>query len=229
MTDPARAALEEKLPGSMGHEQWLRRRHAAPGDVVRDAAVLMLFGRGTPPRTEGGRREVERLEAAGASDVDVLLLQRASRLRHHPGQVAFPGGRRDPEDVDEVAVALREAEEETGLDPAGVAILGTMDPLYVPVSRFDVTPVIAWWENPVDVRPVDPGETEHVYRVPVADLVAPGNRGTFSPPDRSYSTPAFDVEVLRVWGFTAGLLEHALDTLGWATDWDRNAHIDIRL
>lgn len=224
--DPARTALEV-LPGSMGSEQWLRCRHAQPHEIVREASVLMLFGRGLTARTAAGREESARLAELGIDDVDVLLLQRASTLRHHPGQVAFPGGGQDPEDADAVAAALREAEEETGLDPAGIDVVGTMDPLFIPVSRFDVTPVIAWWENPSDVRVVDHGESSRVYRVPVADLVAPANRGTFAPPDRAYSTPAFDVGVLRVWGFTAGLLEYALDELGWARPWDRDAYIHI--
>lgn len=227
--DPARAALD-RLPGSVGHEQWLRRHSAEPdGGAIRDAAVLMLFGRGQRPRTRAGLQEARRLDELGIGDVDVLLLQRASTLRHHPGQVAFPGGGRDPEDADAVAAALREAEEETGVDPAGVEVVGTMEPLFIPVSRFDVTPVIAWWQRPTHVRVMDSGESARVYRVPIADLVAPANRGTFAAPDRAYSTPAFDAGVLRIWGFTAGLLEYALEELGWARDWDREAHIEIQL
>ncbi|GAA4284621.1 CoA pyrophosphatase [Brevibacterium daeguense] len=228
VTDPARHALD-RLPRSIGHEQWLRRHHAEPDERVRDAAVLMLFGRGQKPRTRAGADEVERLEGMNAADVDVLLLQRASTLRHHPGQVAFPGGGQDPEDADAVAAALREAEEETGVDRSGIEIVGTMDSLYIPVSRFDVTPVIGWWQRPSAVRVMDRAESARVYRVPIADLVAPANRGTFTPPNRAYSTPAFDVGVLRVWGFTAGLLEFALEELGWARDWDRETHIEIQI
>ncbi|WP_349827139.1 NUDIX hydrolase [Brevibacterium litoralis] len=227
-TDAARAAVAT-LPGALGDDQWLRLRHASPGQVVRDASVLMLFGRGTAPRTPAGREELDRLDGLGVADVDVLLLQRSSKLRHHPGQVAFPGGRVDPEDTGPVDAALREAVEETGLDTTGVEMLGTMEPLFIPVSRFEVTPVIAWWRSPSPVRVVDPGETASVHRIPVADLVAPANRGTFFPPDRAYSTPAFDTGVLRVWGFTAGLLEYALDHMGWAREWNRDAYVHIEL
>ena len=217
----------ENLAASNGSPEWLRRSKA-PGDAsVRDAAVLMLFGRGGRPRTDAGRAEASRLADVGVDDVDIVLLQRASSLRHHPGQVAFPGGGRDPEDDSLVAAALREAQEEAGIVPSSVDVLGQMDPLYIPVSRFQVTPVIGYWTQPGAVRVMDHAESYSVYRVSAADLVAPANRGTFARPDLKITTPAFDVGVLKVWGFTAGILDFALDHLGWAGEWDRDAHIDI--
>ncbi|AZL12168.1 CoA pyrophosphatase [Brevibacterium aurantiacum] len=216
----------ENLAASNGSPEWLRRTPAPDDHSVRDAAVLMLFGRGGQPRTDAGRGESSRLADFGV-DVDIVLLQRASTLRNHPGQVAFPGGGRDPEDDSLVAAALREAQEEAGIVPATVDVLGQMDPLYIPVSKFQVTPVIGYWAQPGAVRVMDKSESYSVYRVSVADLVAPANRGTFSRPDLKITTPAFDVGVLKVWGFTAGILDFALDHLGWAGDWDRDAHIDI--
>lgn len=217
----------ERLAASESSKLWLRRL-SAPADVAtRDAAVLMLFGRGGTPRTLGGRAELARLDRLGVADVDIVLLQRAQTLRHHPGQVAFPGGGRDPEDVSLSAAALREAEEEAGIVPGSVDVLGEMDPLYIPVSKFEVTPVVGYWRAPGAVRVVDHAESHSVYRVSVADLIAPANRGSFSRPDLEITTPAFDVGVLRVWGFTAGILDYALDELGWSRDWDRAAPIDI--
>ncbi|MGO1324436.1 MAG: NUDIX hydrolase [Brevibacterium aurantiacum] len=216
----------ENLAASNGSPEWLRRTPAPDDHSVRDAAVLMLFGRGGQPRTDAGRGESSRLADFGV-DVDIVLLQRASTLRNHPGQVAFPGGGRDPEDDSLVAAALREAQEEAGIVPATVDVLGQMDPLYIPVSKFQVTPVIGYWAQPGAVRVMDKSESYSVYRVSVADLVAPANRGTFSRPDLKITTPAFDVGVLKVWGFTAGILDFALDHLGWAGDCDRDAHIDI--
>lgn len=217
----------EKLAASNGSPEWLRRAKAPGDDSVRDAAVLMLFGRGGQPRTEAGRAESSRLADFGVDDVDIVLLQRASTLRNHPGQVAFPGGGRDPEDDSLVAAALREAQEEAGIVPSTVDVLGQMDPLYIPVSKFQVTPVIGYWAQPGAVRVMDRSESYSVYRISAADLVAPANRGTFSRPDLKVTTPAFDVGVLKVWGFTAGILDFALDHLGWAGDWDREANIDI--
>lgn len=221
-----RAQLAD-LATSKGSPMWLRRSRAQGDAPARDAAVLMLFGRGGAPRTEAGRTELSRLADLGVDDVDIVLLQRANTLRNHPGQVAFPGGGRDPEDSSMIAAALREAEEEAGIAPSTVDVLGQMDPLYIPVSKFEVTPVVGYWARPGAVRVVDEAESYSVYRVSVADLVAPSNRGTFSRPDLKISTPAFDVGVLRVWGFTAGILDFALDHLGWAGEWDRDAHIDI--
>lgn len=216
-----------RLAASTGSPLWLRRAKA-PGDaVVRDAAVLMLFGRGGTPRTDAGLAALPHLEAKGVADVDIVLLQRASTLRLHPGQVAFPGGGRDPEDDSMVAAALREAEEEAGIVPASVDVLGELEPLYIPVSKFQVTPVVGYWAVPGVVTVMDEAESYSVYRVAIADLVAPANRGSFSRPDLAITTPAFDVGVLKVWGFTAGILDFALDELGWALDWDRTAPIDI--
>ncbi|MDN5585246.1 MAG: CoA pyrophosphatase [Brevibacterium sp.] len=217
----------ENLAASDGSPLWLRRAKAPDDVTVRDAAVLMLFGRGGRPRTDAGRIQASRLADLGVDDVDIVLLQRANTLRNHPGQVAFPGGGRDSGDDSLVAAALREAQEEAGIVPSTVDVLGQMDPLYIPVSKFQVAPVIGYWAQPGAVRVMDKSESYSVYRISVADLVAPANRGTFARPDLKITTPAFDVGVLKVWGFTAGILDFALDHLGWAEEWDRDEPIDI--
>ncbi|GGC32139.1 coenzyme A pyrophosphatase [Brevibacterium sediminis] len=227
IADGALRGQLEDLAASHGSPLWLRRQKDAAEQSARDAAVLMLFGRGGEPRTEAGGAEASRLAELGVADVDIVLLQRAATLRHHPGQVAFPGGGRDPEDDSMAAAALREAEEEAGISPDTVEVLGEMDPLYIPVSKFEVTPVIGYWRQPGQVQVMDQRESYSVYRVAIADLVAPANRGTFARPDLKISTPAFDVGVLKVWGFTAGILDFALDHLGWAGDWDKKAPIAI--
>ncbi|WGW11072.1 CoA pyrophosphatase [Saxibacter everestensis] len=203
------------------------RPHRSPSDDARDAAVLMLFGKGTMPRTDAGRSLLPKLEHAGMADIDVLLLQRAATLRHHAGQVAFPGGAVDAEDTDVTAAALREAEEETGLAPDGVEVLGQLTPIFLPPSKFLVTPVVAWSPTQSPVRVMDHGESASVYRVPVADLLAAPNRGSYVHPS-GYHGPAFDVGVLTVWGFTAGLLDFAFDQLSWALPWDSNRLIELR-
>jgi 8-oxo-dGTP pyrophosphatase MutT (NUDIX family) len=167
-------------------------------------------------------RVPSRAEGPVARDLDVLLLRRASTLGSHAGQVAFPGGRLDASDAGPIEGALREAVEETGLDPAGVEPLGTLPTFPVDVSRHIVTPVPAWWTRPSEVVAVDHAETVDVFRIPVADLLDPENRRTsvVSRGSQTYRSPAFDVGGMTVWGFTGIVLSRVFDELGWSQPWD---------
>jgi 8-oxo-dGTP pyrophosphatase MutT (NUDIX family) len=140
-------------------------------------------------------------------------------MRTHAGQPAFPGGAADPGDKDPAATALREAQEEVGLDPASATVLMTLPELYIPVSRFVVTPVLAWWHAPHPVQPGHPDEVERVARLSVADLVDPANRVRVQ--HRSgWVGPAFEVSDMLVWGFTAGVIATLLDLAGWSRPWE---------
>ncbi|MDI5962968.1 CoA pyrophosphatase [Streptomyces sp. SL13] len=185
-------------------------RFLPPPDGGRQSAVLILFGEG--PRGP-----------------EVLLMQRSGSLRSHAGQTSFPGGALDPADGDPdgdgpVRAALREAWEETGLDPAGVQVFGVLPKLYIPVSRFVVAPVLGWWRSPTPVTAVDPAETAHVFTVPVADLADPANRATTVHPS-GYRGPSFAVCDVLVWGFTAGLLDRLLHLSGWERPWDQGREV----
>lgn len=190
--------------------------------TLRPAAVLVLFG------------VLDHLPASHAhravpADLDVLLVGRSPGLSHHPGQVAFPGGRVDPHDPSPEAAALREAVEETGLDPTGVEVLGSLAQVPVPVSRHLVTPVLAWWHERSAVAVVDVRESAHVFRAPVADLVDPGRRRSVvvRVGGGRHRTPAFLVGEHVVWGFTAMILDTVLEALGWAEPWDRGLEIPV--
>lgn len=200
---------------SAGRPAWLeqvlceieRERPAAfdtfapPVDPERRSAVLMLFG-----PAQGG-------------DVDVVLTARSRDLRAHPGQVSFPGGRIDPTDAGPVEAALREAQEEVGIEPDSVDVVGSMPPLFLTPSGNAVTPVLGWWPAPGAVRVVDPAEVEAVARVPLAELLDPQRRFTVVHPS-GYSGPGFDAGGLFVWGFTALLLGAVLDLAGLGEPWD---------
>lgn len=188
-------------------------RFLPPPAGGRPSAVLILFG-------------------AGEQGPEVLLLERASSLRSHAGQPSFPGGVIDAADGDPdgdgaLRAALREAEEETGLDPAGVQLFGVLPKLYIPVSGFVVTPVLGWWRKPSPVDAVDPAETARVFTVPVTDLTDPDNRRTVAHPS-GYRGPAFLVADVLVWGFTAGLLDRILHFSGWERPWDPRKEVPLR-
>ncbi|MFJ4470146.1 NUDIX hydrolase [Streptomyces sp. NPDC089424] len=185
-----------------------------------------------PPKDGGGRQSaVLILFGEGARGPELLLMERASSLRSHAGQPSFPGGALDPEDGDPKAdgplwAALREAEEETGVDPSGVQLFGVLPKLYIPVSEFVVTPVLAWWRKPSPVGVVDPNETARVFTVPVADLTDPVNRAMALHPS-GHRGPAFLVESALVWGFTAGIIDRLLHFAGWERPWDRDKQVPL--
>ncbi|MGV9269902.1 NUDIX hydrolase [Kitasatospora sp. NPDC003701] len=203
--EPVRDAAERVLPEQLS-------RFLPPAEGGRAAAVLMLFGEG-----EAGP--------------DLLLIERARSLRSHAGQPSFPGGALDPEDGDPdgpgpIAAALREAWEETGLDPSGVQVFAALPALYIPVSRFVVTPVLGWWREESPVRPVDAGETGAVFRVPITELTDPANRARLRHPS-GHLGPAFAVGGRLVWGFTAGVIDRVLHHSGLELPWDPARIVDL--
>lgn len=184
-------------------------RFEAPAEGGRESAVLMLFGPGTAASAE----------SEGDPGAEVVLTERATGLRSHPGQVSFPGGRVDAGDPGPVAAALREAAEEICLPMEGVEVQAEFPALYLPVSDSRITPVLAWWSRPQPLSVCSPVEVERVLHVPVAELVDPANRFTVTHPS-GYRGPAFEASGAFIWGFTAGLLSMVLDLAGLGRPWD---------
>jgi 8-oxo-dGTP pyrophosphatase MutT (NUDIX family) len=185
------------------------------------AADLGLF----PPPGAGGRQSAVLLLFGETDGVpDLLLIERSHHMRSHAGQPAFPGGAVDPGDDGVVGAALREAAEETGLDPAGAEVFATLPALYLVPSGFLVTPVLAWWRDPVPVAASDPAEVAAVHRVPLEELLDPANRLSIRAPS-GWVGPAFRVRGLLVWGFTAKLLDGLFRHVGWERPWD-DRHVE---
>lgn len=182
-------------------------RHPTPLDRGRPSAVLILLG-----------------EQVGQPDV--LLLQRANTMRNHAGEPAFPGGATDPTDAGPVETALREASEEVGVEPDSVTVVAELPHLWIPFSGFVVCPVLAWWHAPHPVHPRAPEEVARVARLPLSDLTDPANRLRVRHPS-GHLGPAFQVEGMLVWGFTAGVLSTVLEWGGWARPWPTDRVVDL--
>ena len=188
------------LAGSVDALQLSPHFSSVP-DTARPAAVLMLF-------------------SDGVEGPELLLTERASTMRNHPGQVSFPGGGADPDDVDATATALRESHEEVGLDPATVDVFGTLPTLWIPPSNFAVTPVLGYWREPTPLVPASTHEVVTVIHQPIRGLMDPANR--FSVLHATgWRGPAFEIGThMPLWGFTAGIISRLFEALGWEQPWD---------
>jgi 8-oxo-dGTP pyrophosphatase MutT (NUDIX family) len=162
--------------------------------IIRPAAVLV----GVLPRKEGPT---------------ALLTLRPTTMADHAGQVAFPGGKIDPLDLDEVAAALREAHEEVGIAPQDVDVLGKGAP-YVTGTRYRITPVIGLLPHDFDPVP-EPGEVAAVFETPLDFLMNPANHQTgeafYKGRHRTYYEMPHNG--YRIWGVTAGIIRRLYQTL----------------
>jgi 8-oxo-dGTP pyrophosphatase MutT (NUDIX family) len=151
--------------------------------------------------------------------LQVLFTRRSATLPHHQGQVAFPGGSRDEGDADAEATALREAEEEIGLHPADVRVLGRLDDIETVGSRFHITPVVGVAPHPYEWRPC-PREVDTIFTVPVRDLIAPGveREELWDFGGRQMPIRLFPVAGQVIWGATHRITRNLLDVLARVSD-----------
>ena len=140
---------------------------------------------------------------------------------------AFPGGTQDPEDVDAAACALREAQEEVGVNPSGVRIVAQLPQLWVPPTGFAVTPILGWWHTPNAVAPAE-AEVAAAHRVPIEELADPANRVRVAHPS-GFVGPGFEVADMIVWGFTGGLVASLLRLGGWERPWEPARVVQVQL
>jgi len=193
LSDKLRVALDNLLPGEDEDETYL----GTP--TLRDAAVLIAF----TDRPEPG----------------IILTQRPQWLRSHAGQVAFPGGKIDPGDVDAVDAALREAEEEIGLNRRDVTIAGTCD-AYRSGSGYHITPVLGVIPPDLPLDP-NPDEVEDWFEVPIDILFDPGNYALHHAHWQGHDRHYYDMmwQGRRIWGVTAGIIINLARRM--PADWHR--------
>ena len=205
-------AFRRRLPADVLAMVTAAKATASLRKDGRDAAVLVLF---SGPPSEAPNSDLP-------EDVDLLLTVRASTLRHHAGQAAFPGGASDPGDHGPVDTALREAREETGIDIDRLHPLATMERTFIAPSGFHVVPVLAYSADPGPVAVVDQAETAIVARVPLRAFINPANRLMVYRDSltRRFAGPAFLLNEMLVWGFTGQVISAMLDVAGWAKPWD---------
>ena len=140
------------------------------------------------------------------SGLSVLLTQRSADLKHHAGQVSFPGGRMEETDADIEVTALRETREEIGIAEEEVAIIGYLETMPT-VTGYAVTPVVGLIDGLVDLV-IDRTEVEYTFEVPLAFLLEPGNHRLVAREWQglSFSMVEFHFEGQRIWGATAQML-----------------------
>lgn len=162
---------------------------AGRGDVPTPAAVLVPM-------------------VAYENELHLLLTKRTSHLHDHPGQISFPGGRTDPEDISPEHTALREAKEEIGLPESHVEILGRL-PHYLTITGYQVTPIAALIKPGYIYQP-DPFEVAEIFEVPMSFLMNPKHheRRMWQGPDGSREFYAMPYENKFIWGATAGMLRN---------------------
>lgn len=136
----------------------------------------------------------------------VLMTRRTTRLRKHAGQISFPGGQIDPEDAGVAQAAMREAEEEVGLDPRLVQPLGRLDP-YIAPTGYHITPVVARVDPAFQLR-LNPDEVEAAFEVPLAFLMTPENhrRGSREWDGARHFFYEMPYDEHYIWGITAGII-----------------------
>jgi 8-oxo-dGTP pyrophosphatase MutT (NUDIX family) len=147
------------------------------------------------------------------SGMTVLLTQRTSHLSSHAGQIAFPGGRIEPTDRDEIAGALREADEEVGLPPSHVEVIGRLD-TWVTGTGYEITPIVGLVGVPYPMTP-DPSEVADVFEVPLRFIVDPLNHQSASRESNGVTRTFFVLpyENRYIWGATAGMLINLAEVL----------------
>lgn len=167
-------------------------------------------------QVEGTRDAAVLIPIVGLPEPRLIFTRRTDTLSSHRGQISFPGGSINPDDADPAAAALRESQEEIGLDPRAVSVVGYLDDLETFVSGFVVTPVIGWLPERPQLTP-NPIEVAELIEAPLGDLTDEIRREPgFMHGDRRYPTEAWVWHDHVIWGVTARILRIFMERLAHA-------------
>lgn len=205
LAEPLLALLRDELRGSLPGEVAQARMAPNPRSADSSSEVFRTPG---PDARHGG---VLVLLYLYGGHVHLPLILRPTYSGVHSGQVGFPGGGREPEDLDLAATALREAWEEVGVTPAEVRVLGQLSPLFVFASNYLVLPTVGWCSSRPEFRN-DPYEVAQLLETPLAHLLDPETtqRKDWNLRGRTVEVPFFRVAGQSVWGATAMILSELL-------------------
>jgi 8-oxo-dGTP pyrophosphatase MutT (NUDIX family) len=199
--DRIRVSIENELPGTevqwrmASSDRMIKDFPRVPGPDARVAAVLILLY--THDRS-----------------VYTVFMQRPDYTGFHGGQISFPGGKKEPDDLNITATALREAMEETGINPSSVSVEGLLTPLFIPVSNMIVTPVVGWYEG----RPVfrhDPAEVKFLIEARLEKFLEPDiiRKRPMVLRGETIDVRYFAYEGHVIWGATAMMLNELLEII----------------
>lgn len=192
-------ALKKGLPGTRiqwmmaASDRLLKDFPSVPGPDARVAAVLILL------YPDNG-------------SVHTVFMQRPDYVGFHGGQISFPGGKKEPQDRNLIETALREDREETGFGPGNIKVLGTLTPLFIPVSNMVATAVVGWTNGKPEFRP-DPGEVDFLIEADLEYFLSPEiiKTKTMEIRGEKYMVRYFDYRGHVIWGATAMMLNELLE------------------
>ncbi len=189
--------LKKDLPGEKAHVKMAPgvRHHIKSKEKSRKAGVLILLY----PKN---------------GELNVAFIRRTEYNGPHSGQISFPGGKTEKEDSDIIQTALRESQEEIGINPNNVKIYGQLTPLHIPISNFLVFPAIGYYQSTPEFK-ADPNEVKEIIEITLKDLLNPENCTTkeFNYGDLSFSAPVYNPQNLTIWGATAMILSEFLEII----------------
>lgn len=167
-----------------------------------------------PPAKDAKKAGILILLYLKKKDLFTVLIQRNKYPGVHSGQISFPGGQKEKNDKDLIHTAIREAEEELGADLTNINIIGTLTPLYIEVSNFDVLPVIGWLKGTPTFKP-DIKEVENIIEIKLKDLLDDKNIDflNFTKFGKKIKAPCYSIKKFQIWGATAMIISELVEII----------------